>query len=592
MNSMHLLAALLLILQLAGTPPPQKPREDASLEGIVVRFDNGEPLRRAQLTLYQVRPPAAQAASRTPDSYNEPPEFPPIAPFMTAADGKFRFTKLPAGSYRLAAVCNGFVSTAYGSESGRGEGSIITIAAGQVIKDITFRLRPAATLSGHLRDSEGNPVTGVDVSLLTSDFYPNGMRLIGKAASSITDDHGEYRLFWVSPGRYYLTVGAANSAPISNVVQEQRYPPYYYPGTFNLMGATVIEVMSGANMSAMDMIMPRPVTYSIKGTILDSGGGSPPKQVNIELLPRSEDAAPFDFQGFGIRVGDVKYTNGGFEITNVLPGSYLIRASMSRDFSSSLLVDAIASVRSASDLIRVAFISTSSAVIPVEVFASDISGLKMTLAEGVRVPLRVSVEGREFSSLPDFEKIRARLQPRRYRWDGSSAQIASLNLDGMGAFENTGNGEYRIVIEQLPPNFYLKSARMDDVDVLNGFWKFSGKPTGILNVVLGDKPGRVEGSLSNSSSKPVPGVQVVLIPENLRYRTELYKTVDTDESGRFAFRGVAPGDYRVFSWEELEPNAWFDPELLSKYEQQGKLVHVTEASQETVDIKLIPASKE
>ena len=580
-------------MQLAGTPQAQKPREDASVEGIVVRLDNGEPLRRAQLTLYQVRPSTAQAASQLPDSDNEPTQFPPIAPFMTAADGKFRFTKLPAGSYRLAVSCNGFVSTAYGSVSGQGEGTIITIAAGQVIKDITFRLRAAATLSGHIRDSEGNPVPGVDVSLLSLAFYPNGMRLMERVAFTTTDDRGEYRLFWVTPGRYYLSSGAFGSGLTSNVVQEKLYSPFYYPGTFNLKGATVIEVVSGTEMGAMDMIMPRPLTYSVQGTILDVGGGPPPKRVNIELLPRSEDAAPIDLQSSGmIRVGDIRYTNGIFEITNVLPGPYLIRASTSRDFNSPLAVDAIASVRSPSDLFRVAFSSTSSAVLPVDVFASDISGLKMTLAAGVRVPLRVSVEGREFSSLLEYEKIRAHLQPRRDSSDGSYGQSASVNSEGLGAFENTRNGEYRIRVEQLPTDFYLKTARMDNVDVLNGFWKFSGTPTGVVNVVLGDNPGRVEGSLSDSSSKPVPGVQVVLIPENFRHRNELYKTVDTDESGRFAFRGVAPGDYRVFSWEELEPNSWFDPEVLSKYEQQGKLVHVTEGSQESVDIKLIRTSKE
>ena len=49
MNMMNLIAASLLVLQLAGTPTPaQKPREDAVIEGTVVRLDTGEPLRRAQ----------------------------------------------------------------------------------------------------------------------------------------------------------------------------------------------------------------------------------------------------------------------------------------------------------------------------------------------------------------------------------------------------------------------------------------------------------------------------------------------------------------------------------------------------------------
>jgi len=270
----------------------------------------------------------------------------------------------------------------------------------------------------------------------------------------------------------------------------------------------------------------------------------------------------------------------------------MLRASTSRDFNASLPADAIASVRSPSDIFRVAFGSLTAAVLPVEVSGSDVSGIRMSLTAGVRVSLRASIEGREFSTLPDFEKFRVSLEPRRNQGDGSSRQSASLNSNGTGVVENVENGEYRVTVVQLPPDFYLKEARMDNSDVLNGFWKLNGTPTGVLDVVIGDKPGRVEGTLTDALSKSVPGVQVALIPENHRHRYELYKTADTDEKGQFAFRGVAPGDYRVFSWEALQPYSWFDPEVLMKYEPQGKLVHVTEASQQSVDIKLIPAPKE
>ncbi|HLQ76866.1 MAG TPA: carboxypeptidase-like regulatory domain-containing protein, partial [Terriglobia bacterium] len=246
----------------------------------------------------------------------------------------------------------------------------------------------------------------------------------------------------------------------------------------------------------------------------------------------------------------------------------------------------------ASDLFRVAFGRAATAELPVEVSASDLTGLKMTLNAGVRVSLRVSIEGRELSSFPDFEKIRVGLRPRRGQWIGGTRQQGPLGSDGAGAIDYVGNGEYRVWIDEGISDLYIKEATIEDVDVLNGFWKLSGTPTGALRIALGDKPGRVEGTLTDASSKPVPGVQVVLIPEKLRYRDELYKTVDTDEKGRFGFRAIAPGDYRIFAWEALEPFAYFNPELLSKYEQQGQFVHVSEASQQTVDVKMIPAPKD
>jgi len=235
MNPMRLLSASMLLLQLAGTPTPaEKPREDASIEGVVVRLDTGEPLRRAQLGLYQVRPPSELAAAPPADSDSGYPRFPQITPVTTEADGVFRFTKLKAGSYRLSVACNGYVSTVYGSESGEGEGTIITIVDGQAIKGISFRLRRAATISGHLRDSDGTPITGLAVSLLKVGFYYNGLRTMERITTSTTDDRGEYRLFWVSPGRYYLSASNSDSYDLTgNMVQQKPYPPFYYPGTFD-----------------------------------------------------------------------------------------------------------------------------------------------------------------------------------------------------------------------------------------------------------------------------------------------------------------------------------------------------------------------
>ena len=53
--------------------------------------------------------------------------------------------------------------------------------------------------------------------------------------------------------------------------------------------------------------------------------------------------------------------------------------------------------------------------------------------------------------------------------------------------------------------------------------------------------------------------------------------------------GIAPGDYKVFSWEALEEYAWFDPELLAQSETRGHAVRTSESSTETIEVRLIPA---
>jgi hypothetical protein len=81
--------------------------------------------------------------------------------------------------------------------------------------------------------------------------------------------------------------------------------------------------------------------------------------------------------------------------------------------------------------------------------------------------------------------------------------------------------------------------------------------------------------------------QVVLVPQRGRDRAELYRTSTTRNNGEFQFSGIVPGDYKVFSWEGIEPNGWFDPELLKQSETRGTSVHITDSSTGMIEVRLI-----
>jgi hypothetical protein len=82
----------------------------------------------------------------------------------------------------------------------------------------------------------------------------------------------------------------------------------------------------------------------------------------------------------------------------------------------------------------------------------------------------------------------------------------------------------------------------------------------------------------------------VLVPAQ-RTRLDLFRTSTTDQSGRFSFGSpnVPPGEYKLFSWEGIDNGAFYNPDVLKQYEQQGKTVRVSEGSSLNVDVKLIPA---
>ena len=137
---------------------------------------------------------------------------------------------------------------------------------------------------------------------------------------------------------------------------------------------------------------------------------------------------------------------------------------------------------------------------------------------------------------------------------------------------------------------YIKEAHLGSQDVLQPGFTINPPVSATLDITLGANPGQVTGTLTDATSKPINGVQVVLVPEQNRSRQDLYKTANTDQEGRFTLRGITPGDYRVFAWEDIEPYSYFDTTILQQYQSQGKAVRVADGGTATADVRIIPAA--
>jgi len=78
------------------------------------------------------------------------------------------------------------------------------------------------------------------------------------------------------------------------------------------------------------------------------------------------------------------------------------------------------------------------------------------------------------------------------------------------------------------------------------------------------------------------------VPEaSRRTQYRLYKPQTTDQYGRFELRGIAPGDYKLFSWEEVESGAWEDPEFLKPFEEKGERISLQDGDQKTLNLTTI-----
>jgi hypothetical protein len=109
-----------------------------------------------------------------------------------------------------------------------------------------------------------------------------------------------------------------------------------------------------------------------------------------------------------------------------------------------------------------------------------------------------------------------------------------------------------------------------------------------LEILLKRDGGRIDGAVADAAGRPPARAEVVLVPDPARRRrTDLYKVVVSGDDGSFAIRGIAPGDYKVFAWESVEPNAYLNDEFMRQYEERGIPVRVTPGVNPRVQGRLI-----
>ena len=342
------------------------------------------------------------------------------------------------------------------------------------------------------------------------------------------------------------------------------------------------------------MVLTQPAAYAIRGRLVDAATGKPPTSAGVSIMPRQDSGSGGIITSVPANPATTNYNNatGAFEIRNVVPGMYWLRSSTSTDLNQPLNLNVAGTARTAMELLDSVMLNSSRyAQIPIEVAGSDIEGVAMTLTPGLSIPMRLQFEGQELSSVTGFERIRVNLRPANAGGSSNAYQAVSFSAEGIATLGSVSPGEYRVQSSTPSPEMYLKEVMFERTDVLNGPWEITNQTSGTLNVVFSNKGGQIEGNLVDALSQPVRGSQVILIPDQGRDRSELYKTATTDQNGRFSMRGIAPGGYRAYAWEAIEANAWYDREILSQFESQGKPVRIQESSKETLDLKIIAAPK-
>jgi hypothetical protein len=153
---------------------------------------------------------------------------------------------------------------------------------------------------------------------------------------------------------------------------------------------------------------------------------------------------------------------------------------------------------------------------------------------------------------------------------------------------------YGIVVDGLPDGHYIKGIYVGESDITyTGTEVRNGSVP--IDIVVSPKAGLVAGAVQNADAgKPAAGATVVMIPQEKERGPlpEYYQQGTTDQHGRFAFKSVAPGEYKVYAWEDVEPTAWMDAEFMKPFLAKGETVTVEDSGRAEVEVSVIPANSE
>ncbi len=251
--------------------------DKCSIAGTVLNAVSGEPVKKAIIT---VLPSGVHRQNS------------PAQNVVTDAGGRFLVDNLDPGAYLVLAGRNGFVDQWYGAKvANQPSGTVLTLEPGAKRSDIDIRMLPQGTVSGRVLDEDGDPMVLVTVQL-QKYIYNRGRKEVVPAASGSTNDLGEYRIFGVSPGTYYLVARAPESFRQSPA-QAVAYPPAYHPNSSSIDSAAPLKIGAGTQLQNIDIALSRSHGIRIRGRVVDAEG-KPLPNAGVFLVARDASGARGD----------------------------------------------------------------------------------------------------------------------------------------------------------------------------------------------------------------------------------------------------------------------------------------------------------
>ena len=586
-------AALSLVVLLAQALPGQQPRDapppsakagTAAIRGRVFNLETGLLIRRASVML-MVMP---TTPARPPSGGG--PVVVPLAQAQVQAGagrgggaravrtdqaGRFEFTGLTAGTYRLRVSPNqntgAYLGSAYGASDSREPGKVIELKEGQQFDTADVPLQRGGAVTGRIIDDGGDPLSRVNVYVSRTTPGGQGFQRTGGGLIQ-SDDHGRYRIYGLEPGDYIVTAETRGmGGPPVDDPEPEGFVATHHPGTASQRDAVRVRVRAGLDADGIDIQMIRTRTFRITGTIMDSQG-RPAQRVNAMFVMPTGGG----FSSNGVSMDP----QGRFTIRDVVPGEYiLVVRPGGMNFGEPPGVTPSPAPPSPAP--------QEHAIVPLSVGA-DIENLVVVTQPGVTVAGQVVFADGDPGG--KAESLRVSAQP------GNRMQMfgppPTATVDAQNRFTLTGLfGPQLIRVLVTSRTWALQAIMLGATDITETPVEFRKEHSGHLQIVLTTRTATIEGTVTGDDGVPIDQIAILVFPEDKaswRFGSPRVRTGMSLKEGRFSVTGLVAGRYFAIAMppRDMMMTPDMSPEYFEGLAKDATRVVVAEDERRVVDLRV------
>jgi hypothetical protein len=465
------------------------------------------------------------------------------SPVVASTDesGRFVINNLADGDYLVLAKREGYYVRARTQPPLNRATAIVAINGGKAT-NAALHLTPSGSISGKVTDTSGKPITDAELQLYTYVFR-NGTSTLalartGSRTTKVTDDRGEYRIYEVPPGVYFVVAipprieQRQSPRAVRSATQARVFVPTFHPGSRDKTTGVPITIDGRRDISGVDIRLAETPVGRLRGRVLSTlpeATNVLPSGVSLMLASRDEGDLVLGQAALTVQAR----ADGTFDLSNVPYGRY------------DLFARHPLPVR---DLRGMPNTSWAFGRTAIELNSEELRDLTVTVNPGRNVKGRVLTDGRPTAS---ELRLSLRLAPgdSASRISGFFGNVLNqvtlynpiIGNDGSFAISAIPEARYRVQIEFearvgaraniLPPDVFVEDIRMGGVSVYDSgvIDLTTNNDDASVEIRLATNGGVVTGSLRRQDGNLVPLNSVVLIPPASRGENPmLYRAVLTD----------------------------------------------------------------